>query len=100
MHGCRADCNTIELLSDGESNNKYTILFCRFYWFINVGALIATSAVAYVQQNLGFDYGFMIPFITMIFSLGFLVLGKNRFGHRPPEGNWLFGFGAINNHPN
>lgn len=63
--------------------------FNWFYWFINVGAIIAYSGVAAVQQNVGFDIGFLIPLISMILALTIFVINKKSYISTPPEGSVL-----------
>ncbi|CAG2246363.1 PHT [Mytilus edulis] len=57
--------------------------FNWFYWFINVGAIIAYSGVAAVQQDVGFDVGFLIPLISMIIALVIFVLNKSKYNSSP-----------------
>ncbi|CAG2201532.1 PHT [Mytilus edulis] len=60
-----------------------------FYWFINVGAIIAYSGVAAVQQNVGFDVGFLIPLISMIIALLIFMLNKSNYISSPVKGSVL-----------
>nr|KAG5685479.1 hypothetical protein BaRGS_013090 [Batillaria attramentaria] len=53
-----------QLLDLGEPAVKS--FFNWFYWFINVGALLAYTGVAYVQQNIDFALGFTIPLVTAL----------------------------------
>lgn len=61
--------------------------FNWFYWFINAGAIVAYSGVAYVQQEVGFDFGFLIPFISMLVALVIFMAAKSRYKHSPPGGS-------------
>ncbi|XP_076074028.1 solute carrier family 15 member 4-like [Mytilus galloprovincialis] len=63
--------------------------FNWFYWFINVGAIIAYSGVAAVQQDVGFDVGFLIPLISMILALVIFVLNKSKYISLPVKGSVL-----------
>lgn len=63
--------------------------FNWYYWFINVGAMIAYSGVAYVQQEIGFDYGFLIPLISMLAALVIFVAAKKRYLQTPIGGSIL-----------
>lgn len=58
--------------------------FNWFYWFINAGAVVAYSGVAYIQQEIGFDFGFLVPLISMILALIVFMLAKGRYKHTPP----------------
>lgn len=63
--------------------------FNWFYWFINAGSFVAYLAVAYVQQNIGFDLGFFIPLLSMILAMVFLIAGRNTYIHHPPTGSMI-----------
>ncbi|CAC5373164.1 SLC15A3_4 [Mytilus coruscus] len=63
--------------------------FNWFYWFINVGAIIAYSGVAAVQQDVGFDVGFLIPLISMIIALVIFVINKSKYNSSPAGGSVL-----------
>ncbi|KAK3591726.1 hypothetical protein CHS0354_019495 [Potamilus streckersoni] len=58
--------------------------FNWFYWFINVGAMVAYSGVAAIQQNIGFDYGFLVPLISMFIAMIIFVMAKNKYRNIPP----------------
>lgn len=61
--------------------------FNWFYWFINAGAIVAYSGVAYVQQEVGFDYGFLIPLLSMLLALSVFIISKSRYRHIPCGGS-------------
>lgn len=63
--------------------------FNWFYWFINAGAVVAYSGVAYVQQEVGFDFGFLIPLISMIIALIIFMAAKSKYKHTPAGGSIL-----------
>ncbi|KAL4232605.1 hypothetical protein ACF0H5_007295 [Mactra antiquata] len=64
--------------------------FNWFYWFINAGAVVAYSGVAYVQQEIGFDVGFLIPLGSMVIALIIFAFARKKYVHRPPGGSILF----------
>lgn len=55
--------------------------FTIFYIGINIGALLATTVVAFVGETYGFRYGFALAGFGMI--AGFLIfwLGRHRYAH-------------------
>ncbi|OWF40362.1 solute carrier family 15 member 4-like [Mizuhopecten yessoensis] len=53
--------------------------FNWFYWFINAGSLVAYSGVAYIQQNISFTIGFVIPLASMIVALIIFVAARNLY---------------------
>ncbi|XP_071108042.1 solute carrier family 15 member 4-like [Haliotis cracherodii] len=58
--------------------------FNWFYWFINAGALVAFSGVAYLQQNTSWVWGLSVPFFSMSLALAVFVLAKGTYRHTPP----------------
>ncbi|KAH3862535.1 solute carrier family 15 member 4-like isoform X2 [Dreissena polymorpha] len=61
--------------------------FNWFYWFINAGAVVAYSGVAYVQQEVGFDYGFLIPLLSMLLAIVIFMIAKQKYIHQPTDGS-------------
>ena len=53
--------------------------FRWFYWFINVGALVSYTVVVYIQQNISFFYGNLVPACTIILSLIVFLSGKQAY---------------------
>ena len=58
----------------------------RFYWFINVGALVAYSAVGYIQQEVSFAWGFLVPLLSMMVALVIFICSRRFYEHLPPQG--------------
>ncbi|XP_067664863.1 solute carrier family 15 member 4-like [Haliotis asinina] len=58
--------------------------FNWFYWFINVGSTVAYTAVAYVQQNISFTWGYVIPLVSMMTSLLLFVVTRGLYRHISP----------------
>ncbi|XP_061182210.1 solute carrier family 15 member 4-like [Saccostrea echinata] len=61
--------------------------FNWFYWFINAGSFVAFLGVAYVQQNISFSLGYLIPFISMVIALIIFVAVKSKYKQYPPGGS-------------
>ncbi|KAI5805465.1 POT family-domain-containing protein [Peziza echinospora] len=63
-------------------------IFNWFYWCINIGAL-SPLATVFAEREVGFWLAYLLP--CLIFSIGIsvLVLGRNQYVRRPPEGTVL-----------
>ncbi|PIK45662.1 putative solute carrier family 15 member 4-like [Apostichopus japonicus] len=72
-----------EQVKDGGPDVMHTF-FNWFYWAINVGSLISYFLVAYIQQNINFFYGFVIPAASVSVCLLVFIFGKIWFITRKP----------------
>ncbi|EDV27429.1 uncharacterized protein TRIADDRAFT_12575, partial [Trichoplax adhaerens] len=63
--------------------------FSWFYFFINVGSLVSFTAVAYIQQNVSFFYGYMIPAISMALAIIIFISARSYYVVRSPKGSLL-----------
>jgi POT family proton-dependent oligopeptide transporter len=55
--------------------------FTIFYIGINIGALLATTVVAYIGETYGFKYGFAIAGFGMLLGLIFFWVGRNWYAN-------------------
>lgn len=80
----KANISTIvgKLYADGDP--KRDAGFTIFYIGINVGALMATTIVAYVGETFGFKYGFGLAGIGML--LGWFIFSAGRKQYAAAEG--------------
>ncbi|XP_060577715.1 solute carrier family 15 member 4-like [Ruditapes philippinarum] len=74
---------------DDLGSDAVQSFFNWFYWFINAGAVVAYSGVAYVQQEVGFDFGFLIPLLSMIIAIVIFMFAKPKYKHTPIGGSIL-----------
>ncbi|GFS20755.1 solute carrier family 15 member 4-like, partial [Elysia marginata] len=65
------------------------VFFNWFYWFVNAGGLVAFTGIAYVEQNISFSVGYLVPFVAMLLSLIFLNVGRTRYIYRDAQGSIL-----------
>lgn len=63
--------------------------FNWFYFFINLGSLIACSVVVWVQQTEGIFYGYVITAGSIILTVIIFVASRNLYLHKPPGGSQL-----------
>ena len=79
----KANISTIvgKLYNDGDPRRDSG--FTIFYIGINVGALLATTVVAFVGETYGFEYGFGLAGLGMLLGLFIFWGGREKYGHVP-----------------
>ncbi|PIA54397.1 hypothetical protein AQUCO_00900739v1, partial [Aquilegia coerulea] len=75
--------------SDEAEKKQKNSYFNWFYFSINVGALIASSVLVYIQMNVGWAIGFGIPAIAMGTAALAFVLGTWMYRFQKPGGSPL-----------
>lgn len=82
----KANISTIvgKLYEDGDPRRDSG--FTIFYIGINIGALLATTVVAYVGETYGFKYGFGLAGIGMILGLLIFWFGRENYSAAPGLG--------------
>ena len=63
------------------------MFFNCFYWFINIGSIIAVTVVADIQQEIAFFYGYLITALSMLLALLIFLTGRNYYVIDPLEGS-------------
>ncbi|XP_073037599.1 protein NRT1/ PTR FAMILY 8.1-like [Primulina eburnea] len=63
--------------------------FNWFYFSINIGALIASSVVVWVQVTIGWSWGFGIPAVAMAIAVSFFFLGTRLYRYQKAGGSPL-----------
>src|SRR6056300_693869 len=79
----KANISTIvgKLYRDGDARRDSG--FTIFYIGINIGALLATTVVAYVGETYGFDKGFALAGLGMLTGLFIFWSGRNNYKAAP-----------------
>lgn len=75
----KANISTIVGKLYKENDPRRDSGFTIFYIGINIGALLATSVVAYVGETYGFKYGFGLAGIGMLLGLLIFWFGRDRY---------------------
>ncbi|KAK4268650.1 hypothetical protein QN277_025270 [Acacia crassicarpa] len=73
--------------TDEQEKEKKSSFFNWFYFSINIGALIASSVLVWIQMNVGWDWGFGIPTVTMALAIVFFFSGTRLYRLQLPGGS-------------
>ncbi|XP_048318596.1 protein NRT1/ PTR FAMILY 8.3-like [Ziziphus jujuba] len=73
--------------TDPEERKKKGSFFNWFYFSINIGALISSSLLVWVQDNAGWGLGFGIPTLAMAIAIGSFFLGTPLYRFQKPGGS-------------
>ncbi|PRQ34392.1 putative peptide-transporting ATPase [Rosa chinensis] len=75
---------------DDEVEKKHKGSFFNWFYFsINVGALIASSVLVWVQMNEGWSWGFGIPAVAMAIAVVSFFSGTRLYRNQKPGGSPL-----------
>ncbi|XP_071723063.1 protein NRT1/ PTR FAMILY 8.1-like [Rutidosis leptorrhynchoides] len=73
-----------------ETEKKHKASFFNWFYFsINIGALIASSVLVWVQENVSWGLGFGIPAAAMAVAVVTFFLGSRRYRNQKPGGSPL-----------
>lgn len=75
--------------TDEKERVKKSSFFNWFYFSINVGALIASSVLVWVQTNVGWGWGFGIPAAAMAVAVVSFFSGSRFYRFQKPGGSPL-----------
>ncbi|KAK4360278.1 hypothetical protein RND71_019230 [Anisodus tanguticus] len=75
--------------TDPKERVKKGSFFNWFYFFVNIGALISSSLIVWIQENAGWGLGFGIPAIFMGIAIGSFFFGTPLYRFQKPGGSPL-----------
>lgn len=75
--------------TDDVERKKKSSFFNWFYFTINIGALIASSVLVWIQMNVGWGWGFGIPAAAMAIAVIFFFSGSRMYRLQKPGGSPL-----------
>ncbi|KAE9455549.1 hypothetical protein C3L33_12544, partial [Rhododendron williamsianum] len=75
--------------TDETEKKKKSSYFNWYYMSINVGALIASSVLVWIQMNVGWGWGFGIPAVALAIAVVFFFSGSRLYRLQKPGGSAL-----------
>ncbi|GJU94047.1 NRT1/ PTR family 8.2-like protein [Tanacetum coccineum] len=75
--------------ADEVEKKHKSSFFNWFYLSINVGALIASTLLVWIQDNVGWGWGFGIPAVTMALAVVSFFTGTRLYRNQKPGGSPL-----------
>ena len=63
--------------------------FNWYYFSISIGSLLSGTVLVWVQDNVGWGVGFLIPTVLMVFGLVAFVAGRRVYRYKKLEGSPL-----------
>ncbi|KAI4353237.1 hypothetical protein L6164_002202 [Bauhinia variegata] len=75
--------------SDEGEKKKKSSFFNWFYFSINIGALVASSVLVWIQTNVGWGWGFGIPAAAMAIAVMSFFTGTRLYRNQKPGGSPL-----------
>ena len=70
--------------ADPRDRKEKRSFFNWFYFFVNIGSLLAVTVVVWVQENISWAIGFAIPAACMALSVLLFTAGRHKYTHIPP----------------
>ncbi|XP_034221431.1 protein NRT1/ PTR FAMILY 8.1-like [Prunus dulcis] len=75
--------------TDETERKKKSSFFNWFYLSINIGALIASTVLVWIQMTVGWNWGFGIPAVAMAIAVVFFFFGSKLYRLQKPGGSPL-----------
>ncbi|THF94829.1 hypothetical protein TEA_014329 [Camellia sinensis var. sinensis] len=75
--------------SDEAEKESKSSFFNWFYFSINIGALVASIVLVWIQTNVGWGWGFGIPSVAMAVAVVSFFSGTRMYRNRRPGGSPL-----------
>lgn len=75
--------------SDETEKKKKSSFFNWFYFSINIGALVASTVLVWIQTNVGWSWGFGIPAVAMAIAVVSFFSGTKLYRNQKPGGSPL-----------
>ncbi|KAL2479516.1 Protein NRT1/PTR FAMILY 8.1 [Abeliophyllum distichum] len=81
--------------SDEDEKKNKSSFFNWFYFSINIGALVASTVLVWIQTNVGWGWGFGIPAVAMAIAVVSFFSGTRLYRNQRPGGSPLTRIGQV-----
>ncbi|XP_032407251.1 LOW QUALITY PROTEIN: solute carrier family 15 member 5 [Xiphophorus hellerii] len=74
-----------------QSYNQHQLLsfFNWFYWLVNLNSTVVFLGIAYIQQSVAQNLGFLIPFTSVLLALIAIHMMRSKLTYKPKRGGSL-----------
>lgn len=66
--------------------NLNFVFVSRFYWLVNLNSTMVFLGIAYIQQSVAKNLGFLIPFTSVLLALIAIHMTRNKLTYKPKKG--------------
>ncbi|XP_019167897.1 PREDICTED: protein NRT1/ PTR FAMILY 8.2-like [Ipomoea nil] len=73
--------------TDEKERKHKSSFFNWFYFSINIGALVASSLIVWIQQEVSWGWGFGVPAVAMAMAVTFFFSGTRLYRYQKPGGS-------------
>uniref|UniRef100_A0A672GKT0 Solute carrier family 15 member 5 n=1 Tax=Salarias fasciatus TaxID=181472 RepID=A0A672GKT0_SALFA len=73
----------------GYNQHQLLAFFNWFYWLVNLNSTIVFLGIAYIQQSVAKNLGFLIPFTSVLLALIAIHMMRNKLTYKPKKGGSL-----------
>ncbi|XP_041965000.1 solute carrier family 15 member 5 [Alosa alosa] len=70
----------------GYDQHQLLSFFNWFYWLVNLNSTVVFLGIAYIQQSVGKNLGFLIPFTSVLLALIAIHMVRSKLTFRPKKG--------------
>ncbi|KAM8860831.1 solute carrier family 15 member 5 [Synchiropus picturatus] len=82
----------------GYNQHQLLSFFNWFYWLVNLNSTVVFLGIAYIQQSVAKNLGFLIPFASVLLTLIAIHMMRSKLTYKPKKvGSLLTTFGVFLN---
>uniref|UniRef100_A0AAQ6IMI5 Solute carrier family 15 member 5 n=1 Tax=Anabas testudineus TaxID=64144 RepID=A0AAQ6IMI5_ANATE len=73
----------------GYNQHQLLSFFNWFYWLVNLNSTVVFLGIAYIQQSVAENLGFVIPFTSVLLALIAIHMMRSKLTYKPKKGGSL-----------